>query len=250
MENIAGNVAIVTGGSRGIGFKIAKLFAEKGAKVIIANCNKERGEKAVKKLKNEGLDVYHMTCDISKVENSKVLARDTVKLFDKIDILINCAGVNVRKAAEDYCENDWDYMVNINLKGTFFTCVEVGKVMISQKKGVIVNIASIQSEQVLPERSIYAATKGGIRQLTKALAVEWAKYNIRVIEISTAFIMTDQTKNILEDPYWKDVIINRTPMRRFGTEKEVAEAVLFLVTSKSSYITGINMLVDGGWTAT
>ncbi|ABB14048.1 SDR family NAD(P)-dependent oxidoreductase [Carboxydothermus hydrogenoformans] len=249
MGELTGKVGIVTGGSKGIGFATAKRIAEEGAKVVIANRNKEEGEKAALQLREKGLEVYSIPCDVGKVADIKKLVSEVYGRYGRIDILVNCAGVNVRKPIEEYTEEDWNYMVDINLKGTFFACIEAGKHMIAQKEGVIVNLASIQAEEVLPERGIYATTKGGVKQLTKALAVEWAKYNIRVNAVSPAFIKTEMVEKVLQDPYWGNLIINKTPMRRPGTPEEVAEAILFLVSPKASYITGINLLVDGGWTA-
>ncbi|MGC8779228.1 MAG: SDR family NAD(P)-dependent oxidoreductase, partial [Candidatus Caldatribacteriaceae bacterium] len=167
---------------------------------------------------------------VSRVEDVKKLVTEVIARFGRIDILVNGAGVNVRKKAVEYTEEEWNLMVDVNLKGTFFTCIEVGKHMIAQKSGVIVNIASLQSEEVLSQRSIYAATKGGVRQLTKSLAVEWAKYGIRVNAISPAFIKTPMVEEVLRDPSWQKLILSRTPLGRPGTPEEVAELVLFLVS--------------------
>lgn len=249
LGELDGKIAIVTGGSKGIGRAIVLRLCQEGAACIIANRNKSEGEEYASELSAKGYKAVAIATDVAKVEDIRRLVGEVIKRFGRIDILVNSAGVNVRKPAVDYTEDEWNLMVDVNLKGTFFTCVEVGRCMIAQGGGVIVNVASLQSEEILPERSIYAATKGGVRQLTKALAVEWAKYGIRVNAISPAFIRTPMVEKVLLDPCWGTFIRNRTPLGRPGTPEEVAELVLFLVSPRSSYITGVNILIDGGWTA-
>jgi 2-deoxy-D-gluconate 3-dehydrogenase len=249
MGEFEGKVAIVTGGSKGIGRATVYRFCQEGATCVIVNRSEAEGQKYARELVEQGYSAVSLAADVSKVEDIKRMVETVIKQFNRIDILVNCAGVNIRKPAIEYTEEDWNFMVDINLKGTFFTCLEVGKHMIEQGGGAIVNLASLQSEEVLPERSIYAATKGGVRQLTKAFAVEWAKYGIRVNAVSPAFIKTPMVERVLEDPHWQQVITSRTLLGRPGSPEEVAEVILFLASPRASYITGANIMVDGGWTA-
>lgn len=249
MREFEGKVAIVTGGSKGIGRATVYRFCQEGATCVIVNRHETEGQEYAQELVQQGYSAVAVAADVSRVKDIKRMVDTVIKQFNKIDILVNCAGVNIRKPAIEYTEEDWDYMVNINLKGTFFTCLEVGKHMIERGGGVIVNLASLQSEEVLPERSIYAATKGGVRQLTKALAVEWAKYGIRVNAVSPAFIKTPMVDKVLSDPQWQQLITSRTLLGRPGLPEEIAEVILFLASPRASYITGANIMVDGGWTA-
>ncbi|HBT47733.1 MAG TPA: 2-deoxy-D-gluconate 3-dehydrogenase [Peptococcaceae bacterium] len=249
MGEFTGRVALVTGGSKGIGRATVRRFCQEGAACVIVNRNEAEGRDCAAELAQQGYRAVAIAADVSKGEDIRRMVKAVLEEFDRIDILVNCAGVNIRKPAVEYTEEDWNFMVDINLKGTFFTCLEVGRHMIERGGGAIVNLASIQSEEVLPERSIYAATKGGVRQLTKALAVEWAKYNIRVNAVSPAFISTPMVERVLADPKWHQLITSRTLLGRPGSPEEVAEVILFLASPRASYITGANILVDGGWTA-
>lgn len=249
MMEFDGKVVVITGGTKGIGRATVRRFCEDGATTIIISRNGNECEAYANELLQQGFKTEPIAADISKISDINQMVEKVINKFKKIDILVNCAGVNVRKPVEEYTEEDWNYMVDINLKGTFFTCLEVGKYMIKQNRGTIINLASLQSEEVLPERAIYAATKGGVRQLTKALAVEWAKYGIRVNAVSPAFIETPMVKKVLSDPKWNDLIVSRTPMGRPGKPEEVAEFIAFLASPRASYITGVNFMIDGGWTA-
>lgn len=249
MGELEGKIAIVTGGSKGIGRAIVLRLCQEGAVGIVVNRKKSEGEEYARELTEKGYRAIAIPADVARLWDIQRMVKEVIARFGRIDILVNSAGVNVRKPAIEYSEEEWDLMVNVNLKGTFFTCVEVGKYMIAQRSGAIVNMASLQSEEVLSERSIYAATKGGVRQLTRALAVEWAKYGVRVNAVSPAFIRTPMVEEVLLNPHWREFIESRTPLGRAGTPEEVAELVLFLVSPRSSYITGTNIMIDGGWTA-
>lgn len=249
MGEFDGKVVIVTGGTKGIGRAAVKKFCEAGATAIIVNRSEKEGKEYEKELVESGYKAEAIAADVSKVGDIKNMVEIVLQKYGKIDVLVNCAGVNRRKKAIEYNEEDWDFMVDINLKGVFFTCLEVGKTMIERGEGAIVNISSIQGEVVLPERSIYAITKGGVKQLTKALAVEWSKFGVRVNAISPAFVETPMVEKVLEDENWRNIILSHTPMGRVGKPEEIAEVILFLASERASYITGANIMVDGGWTA-
>lgn len=242
-------VVIVTGGSKGIGLATVKKFCQEGAICIIVNRNEAEGREYEKQLTDQGYHALAIAADVSNICEIKNMVKHVIDIYERIDILVNCAGVNVRKNVLEYTEEDWDFMMDINLKGTFFTCIEVGKHMKSRGKGSIVNVSSIQGEVVLPQRSIYAASKGGVKQLTKALAVELAPFGVRVNCVSPAFIKTPLVEKVLADKEWNDIILSRTPLNRPGNTEEVAETIAFLASEKASYITGANIMVDGGWTA-
>ena len=250
MAQLVNKIALVTGGTKGIGRATVLELCKEGAHTVIASRNGNEGAQFVDELTAQGFKASYVQADVGTMTDIKKMVEEVVAKNGQIDILVNCAGVNIRKPIEEYNEEDWDYMVNINMRGTFFTCQEVGKVMIEKGiKGSIINVGSIQNEEVLPERGIYAGTKGAVKQFTKAFAVEWAKYGIRVNAIAPAFINTPLVSTVLSDPKWNELIISRTPMGRAGNPEEVANLILFLASDKSSYITGTNMMVDGGWTA-
>jgi NAD(P)-dependent dehydrogenase (short-subunit alcohol dehydrogenase family) len=178
--DLSGKVAIVTGGNRGIGFAIAKGLTTAGAAVVIANRNADEGQKAADTLKSEGLQAIAVQTDVSDKSSVSNLVKAVIDEFKQIDILVNSAGVIQRGLVEDFTEEQWDYIININLKGLFFCCQLVGKEMIKQKKGKIINISSNVSEVIQSLRVVYAVSKAGVSHLTRGLALEWAKYNINV----------------------------------------------------------------------
>ncbi len=248
MGEFADKVVLVTGGSKGIGRATVRHFCEEGATVIIVSRHEAECQEYAAELVAAGFHATGIAADVSKVSDIKAMVHTAVEKYGKIDVLVNSAGVNIRKLSVDYSEEDWDYIININLKGSYFSCVEVGKQMIAQGSGAIINMASLQSHITLPRLSIYAASKAGIRQFTKGLANEWAQAGVRVNSISPAFIATPLVEKVLQDPAWRQIIDSRTPMKRPGTPEEVADLIVFLASSRSSYITGTDITIDGGWT--
>ncbi|MDR3589217.1 MAG: SDR family NAD(P)-dependent oxidoreductase [Negativicutes bacterium] len=249
MGEFTGKVVVVTGGSKGIGGAAVKRFCEEGAHCIIVSRNGQEGKAYAETLRQIGLSADAMAADVGKVSDIKQMAQDLVGRYGKIDVLVNCAGVNVRKPALEYNEEDWDYIMDINLKGSYFCSVEIGRHMVARGTGAIVNLASLQAHVVLPERTIYAASKGGVAQFTKGLANEWAQKGVRVNSISPAFIGTPMVAKVMDDPAWVQLIQSRTPMGRVGTPEEVADLIVFLASSRAGYITGTDVAIDGGWTA-
>lgn len=249
MGEFSDKVVVVTGGSKGIGRATVRKFCEEGAHSIIVSRNGQEGQEYADELQKLGFSAGAVAADMGVVSDIKTMAQNLIKQYQKIDVLVNCAGVNVRKLALDYNEEDWDYIMDINLKGSYFCSVEIGRHMVARGSGAIVNLSSLQGHLVLPERTIYAASKGGVAQFTKGLANEWAKSGVRVNSISPAFIGTPMVAKVMEDPAWVQLIQSRTPMGRVGTPEEVADLIAYLASSRASYITGADIPIDGGWTA-
>lgn len=249
MKEFQEKIVVVTGGSEGIGKTAVRRFCEEGARGIVVGRNETKCQAYVAELVGQGHRADFVSADVGKVSEVKRLFQTIIDRYVRIDVLVNCAGVNRRKPALEYSEEDWDYMVDINLKGSFFCCVECGKHMVARGEGAIVNVSSLQGHIVLPERTIYAATKGGVIQFTKGMANEWAKTGVRVNSISPGFISTPMVMKVLEDPSWRGLIESRTPMGRAGTPDEVANLIMFLASPRANYITGADIAIDGGWTA-
>lgn len=249
MKEFQDKVVVVTGGSDGIGKTTARRFGEQGARVIIVSRREEKGRGYADELTGAGMQADYIHADVGRVADIEQMIGTVIERYGQIDVLVNSAGVNRRKPALEYTEEDWDYLVDINLKGSFFCCIEAGKHMVPRGRGAIVNISSLQGHIVLPERSIYAATKGGVLQLTKGLANEWAASGVRVNSISPAFVSTPQVAEVLGNPDWRHLIESRTPMGRAGTPDEIADLIAFLASDHAGYITGADVVIDGGWTA-
>lgn len=235
-----GKVAVVTGGTSGIGEAIAKEFHQNGATVYV-------GSRRVMKRSNNGL--IALPLDVASRESVVDFVQQVLNEQGKIDILVNAAGINKRHPAEEFSEDAWLDVINVNLNGTYRMCHEVGQSMIARKYGKILNITSMTSHVVISNVSAYAASKGGVMQYTKALAVEWAPYNINVNAISPGFIATEINKKARDQPTYRDSVIEKTPAKRFGTCEEIAQSALFLVSERAQFVTGHIMAVDGGYLA-
>ena len=247
--DLSGKVAIVTGGNQGIGLAISRGLAEAGAAVIIANRRTEEGKQAAESLKKDGLNVISIPIDVSDEASIAEMVSNVVENLGKIDILVNNAGVIIRKAAEEVTREDWDYMMNINLRGVFFCCQLVGREMIKQKKGKIINISSDASQRATPERSVYATSKAGVSHLTRCLAVEWAKHNINVNAIGPGPTHTPLNKKYYEEnPDKLQQTVQSIPIGRMGDTSDYIGAAVFLASEASNFMTGQTLLIEGGST--
>jgi len=247
--DLSGKVAIVTGGNQGIGLAISRGLAEAGAAVIIANRRAEEGKQAAESLKKNGLNVISIPIDVSDEASIAEMVSNVVENLGKIDILVNNAGVIIRKAAEEVTREDWDYMMNINLRGVFFCCQLVGREMIKQKKGKIINISSDASQRATPERSVYATSKAGVSHLTRCLAVEWAKHNINVNAIGPGPTHTPLNKKYYEEnPDKLQQTVQSIPIGRMGDTSDYIGAAVFLASEASNFMTGQTLLIEGGST--
>jgi len=251
--NLEGRIAIVTGARRGMGRTHCFALADAGAKVIVSDINNSESELVVDEIRERGGEACAIECDISKKEEVDNLIKKTKEIYERIDILVNNAGVVDFKNFFDIQEEDWDRILNINLKGYFFCSQAVAEVMKEGGGGSIVNIGSIamgQNGVGFPNTVPYVSSKGGIAGMTEAMAVDLATYNIRVNLIAPGIIETPMIDIIKENEEATKQIISRLPLKRFGKPEEVSTVVLFLASDASSYMTGSVINVDGGWLTT
>jgi len=245
-------VALVTGGGRGLGRSIALALAQAGSDLALVS----RTEAELKEVSDEvracddERKVLTIVADLSDFAQILRVIEKMIAEFGRIDILVNNAGRNIRSPAEDFSIQDWDAVMNINLKAAFLMAQAVGRVMIRQGKGKIINIASLTSFIGLPNMVAYCASRGGVQQMTKALAVEWAKYGIQVNAIAPGYFLTKQTQPLFEDVKKKEWILSKIPMGRIGDiKKDLGGVVIFLASPASDYMTGQTIILDGGWMA-
>ena len=249
MFDLTGKIAIVTGGNQGIGLGITRGLAGAGATVVIANRRAAEGQKAAESLQKEGFNVIAIPTDVSQKASVAAMVEKVMNEYKKIDILVNNAAVIIRKPLEDFEEDEWDTILNTNLRGLFLCCQLVGREMIKRKKGKIINISSVLSQVVQSGRGVYATAKAGVSHLTRALAMEWSKYNININAIGPGVTMTPiNQKYFEENPDDLKKIIEGIPIGREAYPRDYAGAAVFLASDASDYVTGQTLLVDGGLT--
>lgn len=244
---LEGKTAIVTGGGRGLGAQIAQGFAEAGANVVVCSRKLETCEEMSEEIKRLGVDSLALKCDVTNPEDVNRVVEKTVEKFGTIDILVNNSGATWAAPVEEMPLEAWNNVMNVNVTGTFLMSQEVGKVMIKQKRGKIINIASVAGLMGTPpimQTIGYSTSKGAVITFTKELAVKWGKYNINVNAIAPGFFPTKMTKVLIERG--KDEILAGTPLNRLGQDADLKGAALFLASSASDYITGDILTVDGG----
>jgi len=251
--DLQGKVALVTGGSRGLGFEIAEGLAEAGAKLFLLARRSQWLDPALADLRDRGFAVEGALCDVTEPAQVRAAVEQCVQVFGGLDILVNNAGVSWSAPAEEMPVDKWRMVLQTNLDGAFFFSQEAAKVMIArQSGGVIINVASIAGlKGVMPSGihySGYVASKGGLLALTRELAAKWAQYNIRVNAISPGFFPSRMTEKVIEDKGEKEMA-KGIPMQRIGRAGELKGVALFLAAAASGYITGQNIVVDGGRTA-
>jgi len=239
-------VSIVTGGGRGIGRAVCLALAREGSNIMVTDVASQTAREVSEEIQSMGRRALFFEMDVSKSDQAKKMVAAALSSFGKIDILVNVAGIFLRSPIEDVSEQDWDKVVAVNLKGTFLCSQAVGKEMIKQGGGSIVNFASVAAHTPQINLGAYSPSKAGVLLLTKIMAVEWAKYNIRVNALSPGPILTPMTDSIYNTEKLKKGRAKAVPMDRFGTPEEVAKAVLFLASDDASYITGHALSIDGG----
>jgi NAD(P)-dependent dehydrogenase (short-subunit alcohol dehydrogenase family) len=249
--DLTGRVAIVTGGGRGLGRTIARGLAEHGADVVVVSRTVEQVERVAGEIRGMGRKALALQVDTSrKVDVDRMVAR-TLETWGRIDVLVNNAGIDIIKPAVDYVEAEWDQIVDINLKGYFLCAQAVGRQMIAQRAGSILMNGSIAGSVGIKGLTPYASAKGGVDQLARTLAVEWAPHNVRVNVFAPAYFenVMQGVEHVHRDEAKERHIREWTPLGRRGKLEELIGPVVFLASDASSYVTGHILMVDGGWTA-
>jgi NAD(P)-dependent dehydrogenase (short-subunit alcohol dehydrogenase family) len=250
MFELKDKVAIVTGGAGALGTAIATGLASFGADVVVTGRTLSTLEQTVAEVEKLGRKALAVACDVSKPDDVKLLVEQTMQQFGKIDILVASAGVAKRYAAEDFPIEEFDQVMNINVRGTFLTCQAVGKVMKEQGYGKIITISSVRAFAGHPGGyAAYGTSKGAVNLMTKQLATEWAKYNINVNAVAPTIFWTPLTQQVLEDEELKQIFLSRIPMGRAAVVEDMIGSIVFLSSKASEFITGQVIYVDGGCTA-
>jgi galactitol 2-dehydrogenase (L-tagatose-forming) len=249
--DLAGSVAVVTGGSLGIGFETATALGACGAKVIVASRDRKNLDRSLGKLAKAGADASPFVLDVTDSAAVTRAADAIVAEHGKVDILVNSAGIARLNSALETPDDEWRAVMDVNVNGMFWCCRAFGRHMVAAGKGAIVNLGSmsgliINRPQTAPS---YMASKGAVHMLTKALAAEWAKSGVRVNALAPGYVATDMTLKMRERPELFNVWLEMTPMGRLGETSEVAAAVLYLASPASGYVTGSILSIDGGYTA-
>jgi len=247
--NLDGKVAIVTGAGRRSGTPIAKALAAVKAQVVVNDVDLSAAEQVAKDIALLGGKARALAADVRMASEVGEMVQNTIRQMGGIDILVNNAGVVARKPAEELSEEEWDKVIDVNLKGTFLCSQTVAKAMIQKGGGgKIINLSSIMGTVALPPRVAYCASKGGIVALTKDLAAEWAKYRITVNAIAPGWTITEMTHSYFSQEEVRRFLLDRIPLNRLGQPEDIANLAVFLASAYSDYITGQTVHVDGGWT--
>ncbi len=243
--------AIVTGAGQGLGQGIAWALAHAGADVVVADLpsNKPRALDTVAEIENMGRQARFIPVDVTDVSSINVMACEAIEAFTQIHVLVNNAGVNVPKLALEVNEADWDKVLDINLKGTFFCAQALGRHMVEHRYGRMINITSQMGMVGYFHRSAYCSAKAGVVNLTRVLAVEWARYGVTINTVAPTFLRTPLTEPMFENKAFYEDVLRRIPMGRIGEIEDVVGAVVFLASGAASLITGHTLAVDGGWLA-
>ncbi|GGY71014.1 SDR family NAD(P)-dependent oxidoreductase [Marinobacter zhanjiangensis] len=248
--DLAGKVSLVTGAGRGIGRSIALGLAEAGSDLVLCSRSPDELETVAAEARKKGVTALVVTCDVSDPGQITAAVDTAIRELGHIDVLINNAGLAIKRRAEDLPLEDWQTIINVNLTGVFLMAQAVGRHMLERGSGSIVNISSIAGKTGLTGSSAYCASKGGVDMLTKTLAVEWAGRGVRVNALAPAYTETPLVKSITDvRADFADKVVARTPMQRMADPDEMVGTAIYLASRASSYVTGETVMVDGGWTA-
>ena len=246
MFDLSGQVAIVTGTSRGLGQYLARALAKAGADLVITSRHRDSLSEFEAEIRGLGQRVVSLELDVRDQESIKTMVRDAEAAYGQIHILVNNAGCNVRKPALEVTWDDWNLVLDTNLRGSFFTAQAVARGMIEHGYGRIISIGSVTSVFGFAGLAPYGASRGGIRQLTMSLADDWGRHGVTVNCLAPGWFRTEQNKVLYEDPEWVAYLVDRIPAKRPGQPHDLDGAVVFLASEESRYVTGQTLLVDGG----
>jgi NAD(P)-dependent dehydrogenase (short-subunit alcohol dehydrogenase family) len=245
-----GRVALVTGGNRGLGFAMARALAEAGASVVVTSRLEERAVKSAEALsETTGQRSMGLAVDVTDAAQIESMIQSVVQEFGRIDILVNNAGINIRKPVEEFDEVSWDLVQDTNLKAPFLCSRAAARYMKEQRYGRIINLSSMLGKVALPERSAYCSSKGGLIQLTRVMALEWATHNITVNALCPGPFATEINIPVINNPQANQFFLDHIALGRWGQPEELGGAIVFLASDASSFMTGAALVIDGGWTA-
>jgi NAD(P)-dependent dehydrogenase (short-subunit alcohol dehydrogenase family) len=247
--DLQGKTAVVIGGTTGIGHALSLGLADAGADVVASARRAEQVEQTASEIEGKGRKTLRRTSDVQDRASLEALREEVLKVFGKVDILVNCAGTTKRAPTIDFAEEDWDRIIDINLTGTMRGCQVFGKAMLSRGYGRIINIASLSTYVGLFEVAAYSASKAGVGGLTKVLATEWSRHGVLVNAIAPGVFRTDLNANLLDSTERGREFKIRTPIGRFGKTEELVGAAVFLASDAASFVSGEIIVVDGGFLA-
>jgi len=244
--HLTDKIAIVTGGGSGIGRRVAMAFSEFGAKLLIADIDQKAADLVVSEIKSKGGEAIAIRMDVTHPDEVHEMVHTAANAFGRIDILFNNAGISIRGPAESFSLEDWNKVIAVDLTGMFICAQTVGKVMIKQGRGKIINTASVSAKLGHPGNLAYAAAKHGVVGMSKVMAVEWGKYGVSVNCIGPGVIKTPMTMKAFSDPEKYQELVRRVPLGRLGEPDDLIGAAVFLASEASNYVTGQTIYIEGG----
>jgi len=247
--DLTGKIAIMVGGAGGIGHAQALGLADAGADVVVASRKLEHLEPVAKEIRAKGRKTLAVSVDVTEEQSVAAMVDSVLKKFPRIDILVNAHGLAIRKPADSFPIDEWQQVMDINARGTFLCCQAVGRVMIKQRSGKIINLSSVRGRYGLPaDYAAYCASKGAVDTLTRTLACEWAKYNVLVNAVAPTIVETALTRPALADPNYAKMMKSRIPLGRWAMPEDIVGATIFFASKASDFITGQILYIDGGVT--
>jgi len=247
--DLTGKVAVVTGGAGGIGHALSLGLADAGADVVVASRKLEHLEKVAEEIRAKGRKSLAVSVDVANEKSVADMVSTVLNTFPCIDILVNAAGISIRKPADTFPVSEWQQVMDVNTRGTFICCQAVGQTMIKQGSGKIINLSSVRGQYGLPaDYAAYCASKGAVDTLTKTLACEWAKYNILVNAVAPTIVETELTRSALANPDYAKQMMSRIPLGKWAMPDDIVGATIFFASKASDFITGQILYIDGGVT--